>query len=380
VRRKFSILYVDDEESNLRIFKDTFRRNYIIFTAISGKEGIEILDNNTIDLVLSDQRMPEMTGVEFLRYTMDKYPEPNRILITGYSDISAIENAINHAHIFQYVQKPWNEKKLSSVIKSALSIYDLEQENKKQKTELIEAKRKAEESDRLKTEFIQNMSHEIRTPLNSILGFSGLIKESELPAKEQGRYIDIILNSGNQLVRVIDDILEISFLETKQVKVIDKKICLNDLFSEISIVFNSKANENEIPLYLKKELSDKESFLVTDVSKLRKILCNLIENALKFTKEGFVEFGYRIRTDCKPVSLEMYVKDTGPGISPEKQEIIFSRFSQGARDLSNSYGGLGLGLSIAKENAILLGGGITLESEEGKGATFFVTIPYEPVN
>ena len=235
MRRKFSILYVDDEESNLRIFKDTFRRNYIIFTAISGKEGIEILDNNTIDLVLSDQRMPEMTGVEFLRYTMDKYPEPNRILITGYSDISAIENAINHAHIFQYVQKPWNEKKLSSVIKSALSIYDLEQENKKQKTELIEAKRKAEESDRLKTEFIQNMSHEIRTPLNSILGFSGLIKESELPAKEQGRYIDIILNSGNQLVRVIDDILEISFLETKQVKVIDKKICLNDLFSEISI-------------------------------------------------------------------------------------------------------------------------------------------------
>ena len=113
--KKYSILYVDDEESNLIIFKDTFRRKFNVFTAISAKEGIKILDNNIIDLVLSDQRMPQMTGVEFLKYTLEKHPEPNRILITGYSDFDAIENAINNARIFQYIQKPWEEKKLLDI-------------------------------------------------------------------------------------------------------------------------------------------------------------------------------------------------------------------------------------------------------------------------
>ena len=266
----------------------------------------------------------------------------------------------------------------ASVVKGKTSIFGYTIDITKQKIaeqEVIKAKHKAEESDQLKTEFINNMSHEIRTPMNGILGFSKFLEKPNLTDAKKKHYINIIQNSGNQLMHIIDDILEISKLGTKQVKTIEKEICLNDLLLEHFTIFDIKAKENKTPLYLNKGLSDKESMVLTDETKLNKILSNLLENALKFTNTGFIEFGYQLKNS----ELEIYVKDTGIGIKPEKQEIIFVRFSQEEKELSKNIGGLGLGLSIAKENAELLGGKITLKSEKGKGATFFVTIPYKPI-
>ncbi len=250
----------------------------------------------------------------------------------------------------------------------------LNEEYKTQNEELIKAKEKVEESDRLKTEFINNMSHEIRTPMNGILGFSNLLGKSGLTSEEQKLYISIIQNSGNQLLRIIDDILEISRLGTKHVKVLENKVCLNDLLLELFSIFDIKAKENKILLYLKKGLSDIDSVIFTDKTKLNKILSNLLENALKFTNEGFIEFGYTVVNN----EIEIYVKDTGIGIKADKQKIIFERFLQEDENTSPSYGGLGLGLSITKENTELLGGRIYVESEKGKGSTFFVRIPYKP--
>ncbi len=265
---------------------------------------------------------------------------------------------------------------------------------KESNDELIIAKEKAEESNRLKTEFLNNMSHEVRTPLNGILGFSNFLNDPNLTDATRKHYINIIQNSGNQLLHIIDDIMEISKLGTKQVKTIEEEICLNDLLLEQFSIFDITAKEQKIPLYLKKHLSDKESTIYTDKSNLNKILSNLLDNALKFTNDGFIEFGYRLMvrqahqpTDNEPVELEIYVKDTGIGIKSENQKTIFERFSQEEKELSRNVGGLGLGLSIAKENAELLGGKITLQSEKenlpaGKagGSTFTVTIPYKPVN
>ncbi len=243
------------------------------------------------------------------------------------------------------------------------------------KDDLIRSKERAEESDRLKTEFINNMSHEIRTPMNGVLGFSRLLLKTDLSEEKRTQYIKIIQNSGDQLLRVIDDILEISCLETKQVKVHEAPLCLNDFLLELFTTFDVKAKENETPLYLKKGLNDKQSTITTDQSKLDKVLCNLLENAIKFTNTGYIELGYQLIED----KLQIYVKDTGVGIRANKFETIFKRFSQEEKELSKHVGGLGLGLSIAKENIELLGGKITLESEKGKGSTFYLLLPYKPV-
>ena len=251
---------------------------------------------------------------------------------------------------------------------------------KKTDQELLISKEKAEESDRLKTEFIHNMSHEIRTPMNGILGFSRLLSSPGKSEEKRKQYINIILNSGEQLMRIIEDILEISQLGTKQVLVQNEEVCLNDLLLALLSNFDVKAKEQQIPLYLRKGLSDKESTIFTDKAILNKILSNLLVNAQKFTNVGSIEFGYTLVKTTGHAFLNIYVKDTGIGIASDKQEIIFGRFSQEEKELSRKVGGLGLGLSIAQENAELLGGKVTLKSEKGKGATFFVTIPYKPVN
>ena len=172
----------------------------------------------------------------------------------------------------------------------------------------------------------------------------------------------------------MDDLLEFSKLGTKQVKVIEKEVCLNDFFFELFTVFDVKAKENKIPLYLRKGLSDKESTVLIDETKLNNVLGNLLENALKFTRNGFIEFGYKKIGS----NLEIYVKDTGIGIKSDRQKSIFGRFSKEEKESSKNIGGLGLGLWIARENTNLLGGKITLKSKKDKGSTFFVTLPYNP--
>ena len=247
-------------------------------------------------------------------------------------------------------------------------------ERKKMLEELIVAKEKAEESDRLKSAFLANISHEIRTPMNGILGFSELLKEPHLSGEEMSEFIELIQKSGHRMLNLINDLIDISCIDAEETKVEIREIPLNDLMRDIHTFFKPDARSKELRLTFTTGLSDNESLIKTDSGKLTRVLTNLINNALKFTMKGGVDFGY----SRKENTLEFYVIDSGIGIPVEMQDKVFDRFHQVDNSLTRGYEGAGLGLSISKALIKILGGTIHVESIDGAGTTFSFTIPYNP--
>ncbi|WP_108808638.1 response regulator [Aquimarina spinulae] len=246
----------------------------------------------------------------------------------------------------------------------------------KQKTkELKIAKERAEESNKLKTAFIHNISHEVRTPMNGIIGFSELLNDPQITSDQQKEYSKIIINSSNQLINIIDDIIEISKLETNQVEVRFEEININETLQKLFSDFQSKAISKNIAIYLNNKLTDDQGIILMDKLKIHKILQNLIDNAIKFTTKGMIEISCEIENS----SLVITIIDTGIGIKPEDQELIFRNFSQSEKEATKSYDGLGLGLSIAQKNANLIGGNVTFVSMVNKGSIFTLTVPYHPI-
>ncbi|TDD97964.1 PAS domain S-box protein [Flavobacterium cellulosilyticum] len=239
--------------------------------------------------------------------------------------------------------------------------------------ELLKAKNQAEESDRLKLAFLANMSHEIRTPMNGILGFTELLKEPKLTGKEQQEYITIIEKSGKRMLNIINDIINISKVESGQIEVSLSETNVNEQIDYLNTFFKPETKKKGIQLLVTKKLSSEECYVITDREKLYAVLTNLIKNAIKFTNEGSIEFGC-VKKENK---LEFFIKDTGLGISITQQNIIFERFRQVNESTTRSHEGSGLGLAISKAYIEMIGGTIWVESEEGKGSTFYFTIPYD---
>lgn len=241
---------------------------------------------------------------------------------------------------------------------------------KKAESELMEAKVKAEESDRLKTAFLHNVSHEIRTPMNAIIGFTTLLNEKGITEQERLQFAGIIFQSSNQLLSIINDIVDIANIESGQVKLNLSRINLNACMKGLLEQFSYRKTNILMELHL--DVADEQSYLVTDETKLIQILSNLINNALKFTQEGKIDFGYHLRDD----HFEFFVRDTGIGIPLGHLSKIFKRFYQVDIAGTRQYGGTGLGLSICEAYVKLMGGEINVESEPGKGSLFTFTIPF----
>ncbi len=252
-------------------------------------------------------------------------------------------------------------------------------DNKRLWNELVAAKEKAEESDRLKTAFLANMSHEIRTPMNGILGFSELLKDPLLSGTEKEEYIDLILQSGRRMLGIINDLIDISKIETGEITAHFSDTSIHEVFQDLKAFFASQMRRKNLYLHFRRSLPPDESIILTDRNLLVQIMTNLLQNALKYTFSGGVEFGYFKKGD----SLHMYVRDTGKGVPAHLQEKIFDRFHQGDVSDSPDNDGVGLGLSISRFFVEVLGGRLELESRVGEGSVFSFSIPYrriEPVS
>jgi len=242
--------------------------------------------------------------------------------------------------------------------------------------ELIKAKEQAEQAEFLKTRFLCNISHELRTPANGIVGFAELLLKNQNPAKQE-KYIKIILNSSQQLVRIISDIIDISKIETGDVEIFESEANIKKIFNELyEQYFNILVARNKINIKLGYDFQypEKQGIIITDNEKLKHILNNLINNAIKFTDRGEIKFGVTIKDNI----LEFYVKDTGIGIEEDEQESIFSAFRQTLAPKRKLYGGNGLGLAISKGLLKYMGGNIWLTSQKDVGTTVYFTIPYKP--
>lgn len=391
-KSEYNILYVDDEEANLRVFQAAFRREYTVFTAQSGALGIEILKEHDIHLIITDQKMPKMTGVEFLETITPDYPDVVKIILTGYSDVKDILRALNRCGIFRYILKPWNKQEMRITISKALETYQLRKENHKlvdrlkkineeledrievRTQELQKAKDNAEQASKAKELFLSTMSHEIRTPLNAIIGMSHLLKQSQLD-EEQQENLNILMFSANNLLSIINDILDLSKIESGKIEL--EKVAF-DLRAALKSIYKTHQPKAEEKL-LDYQFNIPENIpnnLIGDPTRIAQILNNLLSNALKFTTKGHISLDLELITqEQEEVHLKFIVRDTGIGIAANKLESVFEHFTQASSDTTRKYGGTGLGLAISKRLVDLQKGTIYVESEELVGSSFIFELP-----
>ncbi len=319
----------------------------------------DLLHQNILELDVGDEsdamhdRMKRITQGERFRFEVQHYKKDGSIIDVEVSNCLVELNGVNHFVAFHR---------------------DIT-ERKRAESELIIALEKAKESDHLKSAFLANMSHEIRTPMNAIYGFSELIDEPDLDPETRKRYISIIQNSSAQLLSIVSDILTVSSLETKQEKVNIDNVSVHRILSDLYAIFSRQAEKTGLRFELAPIDASGDLIVHSDGTKIMQVLTNLLSNAFKFTREGFIEFGCARADD----HLVFHVADSGRGIHPEMQDKVFERFLQVHVPGEQKIGGSGLGLSISKGFVELLGGRIWVESEPGKGSTFRFTIPVREV-
>jgi signal transduction histidine kinase len=381
--RRHTVLVVDDESDVVASVKDLLRLEYKVLGATRASEGLELLEREPVHVVMTDQRMPETTGVELLAQVRARRPDAMRLLFTGYADIRAVVDAINRGSVYRYITKPWDPDELLAIIREACDRYDLLAERKElmnelqaKNAELEAANAELKRADELKSAFIRVASHELRTPLTILMGLSDLAARHGAGEPLDG-WVQRIQAAGMRLKYLIDQIVAMlaaqQFERKPELKPTDLGRLVRQALDDIRPFAEVRRQT------LREELPAEPGMINVDEQKIRDSLNHLLLNAIKFTPDGgtITVRAYRADGDAY-----IEVSDTGMGIEAGAMERVFDRFFTEFDVSHHSSGhfefgkkGLGLGLSVVKAFVEMHGGSVKLKSEVGQGTTFTICLP-----
>lgn len=387
------LLIIDDEEQITKALYRQFRRKYDVYMAVSAQEGYEIMTQTQIQVVISDQRMPEITGSEFFQRIKGEFPDAIRLLLTGYADIEAVIAAINDGNVFRYITKPWDPVELDSIVEQAFERYtllvenralldrlrranqELEQRVEERTRDLEEANTLLRSLHKQKDSFIGMVAHDLRNPTASIFtsAFFLLDDRFEIDAEEMNEILNDIRTQADYMLKLIDDLLDVSQIETGELTLRYEVFDLADFLQTTVQRHAQLATKKDIAVTHEPILT---SPVVADPMRLRQVLDNLIDNAVKYSPPGS-----RVDVTARQADDEMWhirVQDEGPGISADDQAKLFQFFGRASSLPTGDERSTGLGLAIARRVVQAHGGEIGVDSAPGEGAAFWFTLPHQP--
>ncbi len=369
------VLVVDDTPINLELVATAVRSfGYHVIEAHNGIEALELLGQQNVDLVLLDYLMPDMSGLEVLKEIRKHYSALDLpvIIVTGFYDANIIVEALQN-EATDYINKPFEYEVLKARMQVHLHKKAVEQQ-------LLQAKIRAEEVNRAKSNFVSFVSHEIRTPISSIIGFSSLLQHALQGANAPAQHIEHLSRikaAGERLLKITHDILDLTQVESGRLQLNYSDVRLNELINAICTDSEPlmAVNNNQFRADIKGNLG----IMHTDATRLRQIIDNLLSNAAKYTNNGAISLSVSSHDTADGKQLQIDVWDTGIGIARDKIKQLFKEFSQTHDPLTITANSIGLGLMITRQLCEHMGGTIAVESNQDSGTTFSVHIPYQPI-
>lgn len=356
---KHGILVVDDESDIVDSLERQFRKTYDVYKATSGAEALKLLQQHDVSLIISDQRMPEMSGVQLLERAQKVKPHCLRILLTGFTDVSSIIEAINKGQIYRYITKPWDPTELGMVVDKAIETFELKNELRIKNQQLEAALEDLKVLDQAKSHFMLLIGHELKTPLTTLRSFTDLLLEEKL-SEDQNKYVTRVSQGIDRLTGIVFDVLDLMGAETKNTKVTKGSTRVHQTVSEVITTLTSAAEARNVSV----DCKDSKLIANYDPSLIKKVLTKIIDNAIKFSPEGSpvtIEI-----TDQKNQGIEVSVANKGPTIPKEKINRLLEPFTLD-EDIMNHTQGVGLGLSVAF--ALLEHHGSPLSIDSGSSGT-----------
>jgi len=376
------LLIIDDEEEILKALRRQFRREYDVYVAVNAEEGLRIIKEVPIQVIITDQRMPGVTGVQFLAQAKKELPDATRLLLTGYADIQAVIDAINEGDVFRYITKPWNTQELATIVHEAFERHALLVQNRRLVEELKAANAQLEqrvqertaelaEANAQKDYFISMAAHDLRNPLTLILGFvESILDDPDCTEEERRRYLTLVRRSAEGMVRLLDDLLDLAQIERGQIELRPAAVDLGAFLGEVVEANRLIADRKGITLASEPPPEPITAWF--DRDRIEQVLNNLISNAVKFSRsDTTVTIGATATAD----EVRIAVVDQGQGIHPEETERIFNAFARGSARPTAGERSTGLGLAICQRIVALHSGRIKVDSEVGRGSRFVVVLP-----